>query len=92
MSNSRVCAHSQLTRLRALSCDFARGYLFSVPVNAANVTRLLSEDYRHPLTGRGPEAATRQPRPHRLSVGSTSVRALRALCVEFRVVQADART
>ncbi len=44
-----VETEDQLAQLRALSCDYAQGYLFSKPANAANVTKLLSDTQGRPL-------------------------------------------
>jgi len=52
----------QLEQLRALSCDYGQGYLFSKPANATNVTRLLAETRALPatlLSGVGRPAALR---------------------------------
>ncbi len=38
-----VETEAQLAQLRALSCDYGQGYLFSKAVNAAAIGRLLSE-------------------------------------------------
>ena len=40
---------AQLALLRALSCDYGQGYLFSKAVNAAAVGRILSEGSPHAL-------------------------------------------
>ena len=44
-----VETEDQLAKLRALSCDYAQGYLFSRPVNATTVAKLLSDTQGRPL-------------------------------------------
>jgi EAL domain-containing protein (putative c-di-GMP-specific phosphodiesterase class I) len=44
-----VETQEQLEQLRALSCDYAQGYLFSRPVNATSITKLLSDTHGRPL-------------------------------------------
>jgi diguanylate cyclase (GGDEF)-like protein/PAS domain S-box-containing protein len=44
-----VETQDQLEQLCALSCDYAQGYLFSKPVNATNITKLLSDTRERPL-------------------------------------------
>jgi EAL domain-containing protein (putative c-di-GMP-specific phosphodiesterase class I) len=44
-----VETEEQLAQLRALSCDYGQGYLFSKAVNSAAVGRMLSEASTHSL-------------------------------------------
>jgi diguanylate cyclase (GGDEF)-like protein/PAS domain S-box-containing protein len=55
-----VETEEQLAHLRALSCDYAQGYLFSRPISATNVSRLLSEDFRHPMPARHADPPVRR--------------------------------
>ncbi|HYY99630.1 MAG TPA: EAL domain-containing protein [Pyrinomonadaceae bacterium] len=53
-----VETQEQLARLRALSCDYGQGYLFSKPANATTVTKLLSDAHGGPLRVAGREDHT----------------------------------
>ena len=44
-----VETQDQLEQLRALSCDYGQGYLFSKPVNATSITKLLSDTHGQSL-------------------------------------------
>ena len=56
-----VETEDQLAQLRALSCDYGQGYLFSKPANATNVTKLLSDTHGGPLKAPGREGFNARP-------------------------------
>jgi len=56
-----VETEGQLAQLRALSCDYGQGYLFSKPANATNVTKLLSDVHGGPLRAAGREDFNARP-------------------------------